>query len=93
MEYVTSVERIGMRKGRQQGLEQGLEQGIEQGKREGLWTAIQLGLDLRFGAPGMALLPEIYKIEDVDVLKTITDAIKTAKNPEELRGIYQVLPS
>lgn len=31
MEYVTSVERIGIKKGMQQGIQQGMQQGIQQG--------------------------------------------------------------
>ena len=34
MRYVTSVERIGIEKGRLLGLEKGLEQGLEQGLEE-----------------------------------------------------------
>ncbi len=90
MDYITSVERIGMRKGMQQGLQQGLEQGLEQGKREGLWRAIRLGLDIRFGAAGLHLLSEIYRIDDIALLESITDAIKTANSPEELRSVYQL---
>lgn len=84
MAYITSVERIGIRKG----MQQGLEQGLEQGKREGLWRAIRLGLDLKFGAAGLLLLPEIYRIDDIALLEIITDAIKTVNSPDELRQVY-----
>lgn len=89
MDYITSVERIGMRKG----MQQGLEQGLEQGKREGLWRAIRLGLDLKFGAAGLPLLSEIYRIDDIALLESIIDAIRTANNPEELRSVYQLTPA
>jgi hypothetical protein len=43
MPYVTSVERIGIKKG----FEQGIKQGIE------------LGLELKFGSEGLLIMPEI----------------------------------
>ena len=44
MEYVTSFERVGMRKGLEQGLEQGREQGLEQGREQGLEQGREQGL-------------------------------------------------
>ena len=81
MPYVTSVERIGMRKG--------MEQGIQQGQRQGLLAGIRLGLKLRFGAEGVALLPELYHIEDVALLQAVQEALETVKTPDELRRLYQ----
>ena len=77
MPYITSVERIGIKKGMQQGMQQGLLAGIE------------LGLELRFGSEGPRLLPEVYKIEDVDVLRAIHAGLKTASTLNELRRIYE----
>ncbi|MCS6845935.1 MAG: Rpn family recombination-promoting nuclease/putative transposase, partial [Caldilineales bacterium] len=67
----------GLQQGLQQGLSQGKEQGLAEGKREGYLAAIELGLELRFGAEGLRLLPEIAKIEDVATLRAIAEAIKT----------------
>jgi len=89
MPYITSVERIGMKKGMEQGLQQGLQQGMEQGRREGLLAGIELGLKLKFGAQGLRLLPELYKIEDVGLLRAIHEGIETASTPDELRQIYR----
>jgi hypothetical protein len=80
MPYITSVERIGMKKG--------LEEGLQQGIREGLLAGIELGLELKFGSEGLRLLPEIYKIEDVDVLRAIHEGLKTVVTVEEMQGIY-----
>lgn len=82
--YVTSVERIGFRKGVQQGIQQGVQQGV----RQGLLSGIKVGLKLRFGAEGLRLLPEIHKIEDVDVLQAIQEGLETVETVEELRRIY-----
>jgi hypothetical protein len=68
MPFVSSIEKIGMRKGLQEGIEKCLQ--------------------LRFGAEGLKLLPEIKQILDVDVLRAILDAITTANTAEELRRIW-----
>lgn len=85
MQYITSVERIGIKKG----IEQGIQQGIQQGLREGLLLGIELGLELKFGSEGLRLLPEISKIEDVDVLRAIKEGLKIVNTLAELRYIYQ----
>jgi hypothetical protein len=69
MPYVTSVERMGIKKG--------LKQGIE------------LGLEIKFGNEGLLVMPEINKIEDLDVLKAVQSGIWTAKTLDVLRKIYQ----
>jgi len=97
MTYITSVERIGFERGVQEGIQQGLQQGVQQGIqqglqrgiREGLLAGIELGLELKFGSAGLCLLPEIYKIEDVDVLRAIHEGLKMVTGVEELRPIYQ----
>ena len=82
--YITSVERMGFRQGMQQGLQEGLQQGL----REGLLSGIRVGLKLRFGAEGLRLLPEIYKLEDVDVLRAVQEGLETVETVGELRRIY-----
>ncbi len=67
MTCTTSVERIGIKKG----IKQGFEKGRQQGFREGLLAGIELGLALKFGITGLCLLPEIYKIENVHVLRAV----------------------
>ncbi|MFP4393973.1 MAG: Rpn family recombination-promoting nuclease/putative transposase [Anaerolineales bacterium] len=79
----------GREQGIQQGIQQGIRQGMQQGVREGLLAGIRLGLKLRFGDEGLTLLPEIYKIEDVDVLRTVHEALETVNKPADLRRFYQ----
>ncbi len=81
MPYITTAEKIGIKKG--------IEQGIQQGIRHGLLKAIELGLELKFGTEGLKIYPEIKKIEDVDVLEAISEGIKSAESIEELRKIYK----
>jgi len=76
MQYVTSVERFGIEKGRQEGRQEGLVEGIE------------VGLKLKFGATGLALLPEIREIQDVAMLEAILKGLETADELEALRRIY-----
>ena len=52
-------------------------------------VAIKLGLELKFGAEGLKIYPEIKKLEDPDLLEAISEGIKAAENIEELRKIYQ----
>ena len=77
-----------LQQGREEGLQQGLQQGLRQGIREGLLAGIELGLELKFGAEGLRLLPEIRRIEDVEVLRAIQEGLKTVQTLEELRRIY-----
>jgi hypothetical protein len=56
------------------------------GKRDGLVKGIEAAVDIRFGAAGLALLPEIQAVEDVKTLEAVLKAIKTVGTPEELRA-------
>jgi flagellar biosynthesis/type III secretory pathway protein FliH len=85
MQYVTSVERIGIKKG----IEQGIEKGIEIGMKQGILSGIEFGMELKFGSESLQFMPEISKIEDINVLKVIQTKIKTAKTLDEIKQIYQ----
>ena len=73
MPYITSVERMGIKKGMQQGLLAGIE----------------LGLELKFGSEGLRILPEVSRVEDVDVLRALHEGLKRVNTLDELRRIYQ----
>ena len=62
--------------------------GREEGLREGLLAGIEIGLNLRFGASGQELLPEIQRVADVDQLTTILHSIQTVSSPAELRRLW-----
>ncbi len=70
-------------------MQQGIQQGIQQGVKEGLLKAIRLGLELRFGSEGLRIFPDIRKIEDADVLDTISEAVKSAESIGALEMIYK----
>jgi hypothetical protein len=72
MPFVTIAERVGMEKG----LEKGLLKGIE------------VSLKVKFGAEGLALLPEIRALQDHELLEAVLEAIEAAANPDELRRVW-----
>jgi hypothetical protein len=76
MPYITSVERIGIKKG--------IEQSQQQ-MRQILLDSIELGLELKFNSVGLSLLPEIYQIQNVDLLRKIQLGLKTANTFDELQ--------
>lgn len=77
MAYITGIERRALAKGEQQG------------RRDGLLAGIQLGLKLKFGAAGLALLPEIEALQDVEMLQAILNALEVIDSLEALRLVYQ----
>lgn len=81
MPYITTAEKIGIKKG--------IALGIEQGILQGLLEGIELALELKFGIDGLKLMPEIRKIENVDILKAIKEAIKLAKDVDEIKEVYK----
>ena len=59
------------------------------GIRQGLLEGIELGLELKFGSEGLAILPEISGLLDVEQLRAILSGLKTVNTLSELRQIYQ----
>ncbi len=57
-------------------------------RTEALLEGIEQCLELKFGAAGLQLMPEIRQLTDVEILRTILQAIKTAASPEELRRVW-----
>ncbi len=43
MQYVSSIERIGFKKGKQQGMQHGKQQGMQQGVRQGMRQGMRQG--------------------------------------------------
>jgi hypothetical protein len=96
MPFITTPERIGMEQGMQEGLKQGMEQGLkegmEQGLKKGLFAGllkgIEVSLEMKFGAAGLHLMPEIGQLQDAAILEAVLEAIKTASTPEEVRRAW-----
>ena len=79
MPYITSIERIGIKKG--------IEQSQEQMKQV-LLESLELGLELKFGSVGLNLLPEISEIQNVELLREIQEGLERVNTVEELRQIF-----
>ena len=71
------------------GESRGEQRGIQIGEQRGLLSGIAMGLELKFGSSGNALIPEIRAVKDIEVLSRIIDGLKTVQTIEELRQIYQ----
>ena len=72
MTYITSIEEIGIEKGRVAGLIEGIA---------GM-------LDLKFGEAAQPLISEIQAITDLDTLERLKAAIKPAQTLDEVRRVY-----
>ncbi len=83
MPYVTSVERLGLERGRKEGLRKGLKKGRQEGQREG----IELDLETTFDVVDAHLLEEIRGLKDVGKLRIIARALKKAKTLNQIRPL------
>ncbi|WP_035256749.1 Rpn family recombination-promoting nuclease/putative transposase [Desulfatirhabdium butyrativorans] len=75
-----------------EGLERGIQQGRQQGIQQGLLNAIELGLEIKFGAQASYLLAAIRQVTDIDRLKAIREAIRigaSLKDIEEMIIAHQ----
>ncbi len=82
MPYVTSVEKIGFRRGEKEGKKEGREEGW----RKGLIAAIELGLSIKFGDKGLRFLPTIQELKDIGRLEMIKETIKATDNLSEIES-------
>jgi hypothetical protein len=77
--YITSFERVAMKKGREEGLREGL--------REGLCEGIALYLEGKFGPSGRKLVRKVRAIEDVETLQALLPALKKATTLDDVRAL------
>jgi hypothetical protein len=54
-----------------------------------LIAGIAFGLEMRFGAKGLRLLPEIEQLQDVELLQSVLDYLKVASSAEDVRSVYR----
>ncbi|HKI31331.1 MAG TPA: hypothetical protein VKA46_05655 [Gemmataceae bacterium] len=62
------------------------------GRKEGLVEGIKTSLDIKFGDAGLALMPEIERIEEPEQLQVVLRAIKEASSPDDLRRFWTPQP-
>jgi hypothetical protein len=77
MTYLTSYERRGIEIGRKEGLEKGLLEGIA------------LDLEIKFGAAGKKLMPKLRALHDVQKLRAVARALKSAESLDEVKQLVQ----
>lgn len=65
---------------------------LAQGQAKGQVQGIQLGLKLRFGADGLALVPRVQQITDPSALEAFLNAIETAPDLDALRALLPPEP-
>jgi len=54
-----------------------------------LLNGIELALDVKFGAGGLALMPELAAVTDLAMLQAVSDAIRTAPTVDDVRAVYR----
>ena len=84
--YVTSVERIGFKRGVSEGRQKGMLEGRLEGLLEGTLEAIEMGLSVKFGVKGLRLLPEIRRIRDIERLNMIKQIIRVTDDLAEVEA-------
>ncbi|MGH7136654.1 MAG: hypothetical protein ACREHD_13005, partial [Pirellulales bacterium] len=87
MPFVTGAQRVEREEGLAEGVAKGREEGLAKA-RESLLVGIEGMLDVRFAAAGLALLPEIRQIEDLELLGKILQAARHVDTPEALRQLW-----
>ena len=92
MPYISSVERIGYKRGWDAGKTEGETEGETKGETKGITQgrieAIELGLSLKFGdAAALSLMPLIRSLHDPDRLLMIKDAIRSVGSIKEIRQL------
>jgi hypothetical protein len=55
---------------------------------EGLLRGIEVALDVKFGAAGLELMPELRQIRDPELLDKVLARIKTADSADDLRRVW-----
>ena len=79
------------KEGELKGEEKGVVIGEIIGKREGLTDAIELGMVLKFPEDINTVMEGVKKVNSVDALKRVKDAIKTAQSSSEIIILVEAL--
>lgn len=85
MPYVTTGERIGLRKGREEGLQQGLQQGLQRGLQQGLQQMVIDALEVRFEEIPSLISESIHQTKDPDRLKALHRQAIQSRSLEEFQ--------
>jgi predicted transposase YdaD len=83
------IKEEGIIEGIKKGKKEGIKEGIKEGKKEGLQEAISLGLEIKFGVESLELMDKVIKINSLTKLEMIKEAIKKAKNVDEIENLLK----
>lgn len=94
---MTTIAETLMEQGRIEGKAEGKWEGKVEGKREGkaegihenVLESIEILLELKFGVTGLALLPEIQQIDNINTLQLIQKSMRIVTSIDEVRVLYQ----
>jgi flagellar biosynthesis/type III secretory pathway protein FliH len=81
--YITSVERIGIQKGMEKGIQKGMEKGMEEGIQKGEAAMVLRLIQRRFGNISKSYKRRIMQT-DADALLLLGEKILEAKTLEDL---------
>jgi len=84
MTLAEKLRQEGFEKGIRQGMEKGIRQGMEKGMREGLMEGIELAVSLKFPDDSVKIMPLINQINDPHRLKAVKEAVRSARDAQEL---------
>jgi predicted transposase YdaD len=85
--WYQQILREGEQRGEERGRQEGRQEGRREGRREGILSGIELALEIKFGAEGLQLMPEISQIYDLEQLEVIKRRFKTLNTLDELHGL------
>ena len=85
MPYITSVEKIGIQKGREQGLQKGLQKGLKKGLKKGLQESLLSVLESRFQSVPEALREQIHGIRSRATLDALVRQASTVESVESFQ--------
>ncbi|HEY1186675.1 MAG TPA: hypothetical protein VGE74_03410 [Gemmata sp.] len=89
---IAKGEALGIAKGEALGIAKGEARGEARGEAQGRCDGIQLGLKLRFGAPGLELMPRVRQLTDLGAIGAFLNAIETAPDLDALRALLPPEP-
>ena len=69
-----------------------MDRGFAKGRTEGRLETIRLGLKLRFGQPGLELMPQVSSLADPAAVESFLSAVETAPDLDALRNLLPPQP-
>ncbi|MCI0698262.1 hypothetical protein L0337_40430 [candidate division KSB1 bacterium] len=87
MPYITTAERIGLKRGVEQGLAQGIEQGIEQSLPT-VHQALATIIKIKFGEAGRNLSERVNQVRSLDTLQQLMAQLEGAQSLSEAEKLF-----